>query len=392
MMKIKSLEEGHFFFTSESVTEGHPDKLCDSLSDAILDACLEQDPNAKVACEAVAKSNMVLIAGEITTTAKINIEEIVRNRIKEVGYDDVEKGLNYKDCDIIIKVTQQSPDIAQSVHENKEEEDYGAGDQGHMFGYATDETEELFPFSHLMALKLSEKLTEVRKDGTISYLRPDGKTQVTVEYKKDGNDIIPIRVQNILISTQHDPDVNQEELRKAVMDNIISPIIPSKYLDENTQYFINPSGLFVIGGPEADTGLTGRKIIVDTYGGWGAHGGGAFSGKDPSKVDRSAAYAARWIAKSLVGNKLCRRVLVQISYSIGIADPLSVHVDTFGTVTEGKSDKDLYELVVNNFNLKPGHIIKDLKLKRPIYLKTSAYGHFGRNEETFLWEQIKQLV
>lgn len=392
MMNIKPLQEGHFFFASESVTEGHPDKLCDSLSDVVLDACLKEDPNAKVACEAVAKSNMVLIAGEITTTAKINIEQIVRNRIKEVGYDDEKKGLDYKNCDVILKVTQQSPDISQAVHENKKEEDLGAGDQGHMFGYATDETPELFPYSHLIALRLSEKLAEVRKNKTVPYLRPDGKTQVTFEYKKEGGNITPLRVQNILVSTQHDPEVTNEQIKKDIMEYVITPIVPKEFIDQETQFFINPSGVFVIGGPEADAGLTGRKIIVDTYGGWGAHGGGAFSGKDPSKVDRSAAYAARWIAKSLVAAKLCRRVLVQISYSIGIADPLSVHIDTFGTVTGGKSDKDLYNLVVNNFNLKPGHIIKDLKLKRPIYEKTSTYGHFGRNDSDFTWETPKPLV
>jgi S-adenosylmethionine synthetase len=391
-MNIKALEEGQFYFSSESVTEGHPDKLCDSLSDSILDACLEQDPNAKVACEAVAKSNMVLIAGEITTAAKINIEQIVRDRIKEVGYDDEKKGLDYKTCDVILKVTQQSPDISQAVHENKEDEDVGAGDQGHMFGYATDETSELFPFSHLMALRLSERLTEVRKNKTLVWLRPDGKTQVTVQYKKDGVNITPVRVHNILVSTQHDPDITNEEIRTAIIENVIKPVIPKEYLDENTQYFINPSGLFVIGGPEADAGLTGRKIIVDTYGGWGAHGGGAFSGKDPTKVDRSGAYAARWIAKSLVASKLCKRVLVQIAYSIGIADPLSVHIDTYGTVVDRKTERDLYDAVVNNFNLKPGFIIKDLKLKRPIYKKTSSYGHFGRNDPDFTWETPRNLV
>ena len=391
MMNIKQLDEGNFFFTSESVTEGHPDKLCDSLSDAILDACLEQDADSRVACESVAKANMVLIAGEITTRAKINMEQIVRDRIKEVGYDDEKKGLDYKTCDVILKVTQQSPDISQAVTK-KEEEDLGAGDQGHMFGYATEETPELFPFSHLMALRLSEKLTEVRKNGTLSWLRPDGKTQITVEYKNVNGYTVPLRVQNILVSTQHDPDVTNEEIKKSIIEHVITPIVPKEYLDDNTQYFINPSGLFVIGGPEADAGLTGRKIIVDTYGGWGAHGGGAFSGKDPSKVDRSGAYAARWIAKSLVANKLCKRVLVQISYSIGIADPLSVHIDTYGTVVAGKTDRDLYTLVVNNFNLKPGVIIKDLALKRPIYKKTAAYGHFGRNEVEFLWETPKTLV
>jgi S-adenosylmethionine synthetase len=389
MMNIKPLEEGHFMFTSESVTEGHPDKLCDTLSDAVLDACLAQDPRSKVACEAVAKSNMILIAGEITTTAVINIEQIVRDRIKEIGYDDEKKGMDYRTCDVILKVTQQSPDIAQSVHENKEELDYGAGDQGHMFGYATDETPELFPFTHSMALKLSEKLTEVRKNGTLKWLRPDGKTQVTVEYKKDGNNIVPLRVHCVLISTQHDEDVSNEEIRKQLIEHVINAVIPKELMDEKTQLVLNPSGKFIIGGPEADAGLTGRKIIVDTYGGWGGHGGGAFSGKDPSKVDRSGAYAARWIAKSLVANKLCRRVLVQVAYSIGIADPLSIHIDTFGTEIEGKTERDLFDILVQNFNLKPGHIIKDLDLKRPIYVKTAAYGHFGRNDPDFTWETPK---
>jgi S-adenosylmethionine synthetase len=391
MMKIKQLEEGQFFFASESVTEGHPDKLCDSLSDAILDACLAQDPESRVACEAVAKSNMVLIAGEITTTAKINMEQIVRDRIKEVGYDDEKKGLDYKTCDVILKVTQQSPDINQAVTK-QEEDEQGAGDQGHMFGYATDETTELFPFSHLLALRLSERLTEVRKNKTLPWLRPDGKTQVTVQYKNVNGNCVPLRVENILVSTQHDPDITNQEIKSAILEHVILPVVPKEYLDDKTQYFVNPSGMFVIGGPEADTGLTGRKIIVDTYGGWGAHGGGAFSGKDPSKVDRSAAYAARWIAKSLVANKLCRRVLVQIAYSIGIADPLSVHIDSYGTVAEGKSDRDLYNIVVNNFNLKPAAIIRELKLKRPVYLKTAAYGHFGRNEEDFTWETPKNLL
>jgi len=289
-------------------------------------------------------------------------------------------------------VTHQSPDINQALHENQGAEELGAGDQGHMFGYATDETPELFPFSHLMALKLSERLTEVRKNKTISWLRPDGKTQVTVEYKKEGSNIRPLRIQNILVSTQHDPDVTNEEIRKAILENVVFPVVPKEFLDDHTKYFINPSGQFIIGGPEADAGLTGRKIIVDTYGGWGAHGGGAFSGKDPSKVDRSGAYAARWIAKSLVAAKLCRRVLVQISYSIGIADPLSVNIDTYGTIVEGKTEKDLFDIVVKNFHLKPGVIIKDLKLKRPIYRKTAANGHFGRNDPDFTWETPVPLV
>lgn len=386
------LKEGHFFFSSESVTEGHPDKLCDLLSDSILDACLAQDPHAKVAIESVAKSNMILIAGELTTTAKIDIEKIVRERIKEIGYDDEAKGLNYQTCDIIQNITHQSPDISQAVHEGKKEEDYGAGDQGHMFGYATDETEDLFPFSHLMALKLSEKLTEVRKNKTLTWLRPDGKTQVTVEYKKENGHVIPLRIQNILISTQHNPEVTKEEIKEGIMKYIIEPVIPKDKLDDRTHYFINPSGRFIIGGPEADSGLTGRKIIVDTYGGWGAHGGGAFSGKDCSKVDRSAAYAARWIAKSLVASKLCRRVLVQIAYSIGIAEPLSIYVDTYGTVAEGKTDKDLIDIVNKNFDLKPGMIIKELKLTRPIFVKTAAYGHFGRQDPDFTWEVPKTLA
>ena len=392
MMKVKSLKEGHFYFTSESVTEGHPDKLCDSISDAILDACFEQDPNSKVACESVAKSNTIFIAGEITTLAKIDIDQIVRNRIKEVGYDDVKKGMDYQTCEIIIKVTKQSPDISQAVHENKKDEDIGAGDQGHMFGYATDETKELFPYSHLLALRLSDKLTEVRKNKTLAWLRPDGKTQVTVEYVKENNNIRPIRIQNILVSTQHDPDITLEEIKRLILEHVINTTVNKDLVDENTQFFINPSGMFVIGGPEADAGLTGRKIIVDTYGGWGAHGGGAFSGKDPSKVDRSAAYAARWVAKSLVAAGLCKRVLVQISYSIGISDPLSVHIDTFGTVVTGKNDVDLFNIVCNNFNLKPGVIINELNLKRPIYTKTSSGGHFGRNDADFTWEEPKKLT
>ena len=388
---MQKLEEGHFFFSSESVTEGHPDKLCDLLSDSILDACLKQDPNSKVAIESVAKSNMILIAGELSTTAKIDIDQIVRDRIKEIGYDDEAKGLNYKTCDILQKITIQSPDISQAVHEGKKEEDFGAGDQGHMFGYATDETEELFPFSHLMAIKLSLKLTEVRKKGILPWLRPDGKTQVTVEYKKENGHVIPLRIQNILISAQHDPNISNEQIKENIKTHVIQEVIPQNMIDENTNFYINPSGIFIIGGPEADTGLTGRKIIVDTYGGWGAHGGGAFSGKDCSKVDRSAAYAARWIAKSLVNMKLCKRALVQIAYSIGISEPLSVYVDSYGTVKEGFTDRILSEIVIKNFDLRPGVIIKELELKRPIFAKTACGGHFGRKEEEFKWEIPKNL-
>ena len=383
-------EAPHYFFSSESVTEGHPDKLCDLISDSILDACLLQDPNSKVAMETVAKSNMILLAGELTTNAKINVDQIVRDKIKDIGYDDEKKGLNYKTCDVIQKITLQSKDISQAVHENKKDE-VGAGDQGLMFGYATNETKELFPFSHLMALKLSLKLAEVRKKNIIKYLRPDGKTQVTVEYKEENGKMIPLRVQTVLISTQHDENVSNEEIKKDIMEKVIKEVIPANMLDEETKYFINPSGKFIIGGPEADAGLTGRKIIVDTYGGWGAHGGGAFSGKDPSKVDRSGAYAARWIAKSLVHAKLCDRALVQIAYSIGIAEPLSIFVNTYGTVKEGYTDAKLVEIVKKNFNLKPGHIINELDLKTPRYAKTACGGHFSREDQGFPWENPKDL-
>ena len=391
-MDIKKLPENHFYFSSESVTEGHPDKICDSISDCILDACLSSDPNAKVACETVAKSNMILIAGEITTTSNFNEEQIIRDRLREIGYNDEKKGINYESCDVIKKITKQSPDIHQAVSENKKDEDIGAGDQGLMFGYATNETEEYMPFSFLMATKLAEKLTEVRKNKTLPWLRPDGKTEVTVEYEKKNNgEVIPIRIENILISAQHDPDVQNEEIKNKIIENVINTVIPKDKIDSNTRILINPSGKFIIGGPEGDCGLTGRKIIVDTYGGWGGHGGGAFSGKDCSKVDRSGAYLARWIAKSLVAEKLCKRCLVQISYSIGISDPLSVFVDSYGTVIEGKSDEQLAEIAIKNFNMKPGKIIQDLKLNRPIFKKTSTGGHFGRNDPDFLWEIPKKL-
>jgi S-adenosylmethionine synthetase len=392
MMNITEIPDDNFFFASESVTEGHPDKLCDSLSDSILDACLAQDPNSFVALEAACKGNMVLLAGEITTNAKVDYKQVALDRIKEVGFDDESKGLDYKTCEVLLYIQTQSKEIAQSVHENKDDEEMGAGDQGHMFGYASAETKELMPFSHLMCLKLSERLTECRKKGIIKWLRPDGKTQVTVQYKKekDGN-VVPLRFHNILISTQHDPGVSNEQIYKEIEEEVVRKVCPSDKIDSNTKIIINPSGSFVLGGPGADAGLTGRKIIVDTYGGWGAHGGGAFSGKDSSKVDRSAAYAARWIAKSLVAAGLCKRALVQIAYSIGIADPLSVHVDTYGTVKEGYTEKDLFNIVCKNFDLKPGAIIKSLDLKKPIFKSTSAYGHFGREEYGFKWEIPKTL-
>lgn len=390
-MNVTELELGQFYYASESVTEGHPDKLCDQLSDAILDACLEQDPKSYVACETVAKGNFVLVCGEITTRAKINIEQIVRDKIKDIGYDDVNKGIDYKTCDVLVKVTQQSPDISQSVHETKSEEDLGAGDQGHMFGYATSETKELFPLSHLLALTLSQRLAEVRKKGICKWMRPDGKTQITVQYKQVGKNIVPFRIHNVLISTQHDSDVSLETVRAEVKEHVIDYVLPKELVDDKTSFFINPSEKFIIGGPEADAGLTGRKIIVDSYGGWGAHGGGAFSGKDCSKVDRSGAYGARWVAKSIVASGLAERCLVQVSYSIGLADPLSVHVDTFGTVKEGYTDSDIFKVVIKNFNLRPGNLKKDLKLDRPIFSKTAAYGHFGRNDPDFTWETPKQL-
>lgn len=391
-MNVSQLDKGNFYFASESVTEGHPDKICDQISDAILDACLEQDPKAKIACETVAKGNFVLVCGELNTTAKINIEQIVRDVIKSIGYDDVGKGIDYKTCDVLVKVSQQSPEISSSVHESKSDKDLGAGDQGHMFGYATDETEELFPLSHLLALKLSKKLTEVRKNGTCKWMRPDGKTQITIQYRKEGNILIPVRIHNCLISIQHNPDIKNEKIKEDVREYVINAVLPKNLIDDKTTFFINPSEHFVIGGPEADAGLTGRKIIVDSYGGWGAHGGGAFSGKDSSKVDRSGAYGARWVAKSIVSNGLAKRCLVQVSYSIGLPDPLSIHIDTFGTVKEGYSDCDLFKIVCKNFSLRPGDLIEQLKLTRPIFFKTASYGHFGRNDPDFTWEIPKKLL
>jgi S-adenosylmethionine synthetase len=378
-----------FLFTSESVNEGHPDKLCDQVSDAVLDACLKQDPASKVACETCTKTNLLMIFGEITTKAKINFEQVVRDALAKIGYDAKEKGLDYKTCSVIVAIEQQSPDIAQGVHVDRKAEDIGAGDQGHMFGYATDETKELMPLTHLLATQLGARLTEVRKKGILKWVRPDGKTQVTIEYKKEGGAMIPIRVHTIVISTQHDESVTLEKIQADLMEHVIKHVVPAKYLTKETIFHLNPSGRFVIGGPHGDAGLTGRKIIIDTYGGWGAHGGGAFSGKDPTKVDRSAAYAARWIAKSLVHAKLCRRVLVQISYAIGVAEPLSLFVDTYGTGE--RSDKELVAIVKKNFDLRPGVIMRDLKLTRPIYTKTAAYGHFGRDDADFTWETPKSL-
>ena len=381
-------------FTSESVTEGHPDKICDQVSDAILDALYEQDPYSRVACETLTNTGFVMVMGEITTKANIDIPQIVRNTVTTIGYDSSEKGFDGNTCAVMVALDQQSPDIAMGVDKALEAKegaltddlDTGAGDQGMMFGYATNETPELMPYPISLAHKLALQLTKVRKDGTLTYLRPDGKTQVTVEYDENGK---PARLDAVVLSTQHDPDVTQEQIHEDIKKHVFDAILPQELVDENTKFFVNPTGRFVIGGPHGDSGLTGRKIIVDTYGGYARHGGGAFSGKDCTKVDRSAAYAARYAAKNIVAAGLADKCEIQLSYAIGVAQPTSVMVDTFGT---GKlSDEKITEIVRENFDLRPAGIIKMLDLRRPIYKQTAAYGHFGRNDLDLPWEKLDKV-
>ena len=376
-------------FTSESVTEGHPDKLCDLISDSVLDACLKEDKFSRVACETVAGKGQILVTGEITSNAQVDIEQIVRDTLRKVGYDNAETDIDYRTCKVLLNMSKQSSDIALGVDKSLEDKvgdevkSEGAGDQGIMFGFATSETESFMPMPIYLAHRLAERLTYVRKEGIIPYLRPDGKVQVTVEYEDD----VPVRIDTVVVSSQHLEEVSLDELRDAIIKEVIFNVIPKELLDDNTKYYINPTGRFVIGGPLGDSGLTGRKIIVDTYGGYSRHGGGAFSGKDPTKVDRSAAYMARYIAKNIVANGYAKKCEIQFSYAIGIAKPISIYVDTFGTGTI--SENEIVEKIYNNFDLTPTGIINTLNLREPIYTKTTNYGHFGKND--LAWEQIVKI-
>ena len=383
-------------FTSESVTEGHPDKMCDQVSDAVLDACIAQDPRSRVACETATKTGYVMLLGEITTAADINYDQLAREVITGIGYDRAKKGFDGQTCGVLVAISQQSSDIAMGVDEaleaksgemtEAEVESIGAGDQGMMFGYACDENPVLMPTPIYLAHKLSRRMAEVRKNGTLEWMRPDGKSQVTVEYQFG----VPVRVDTVLISTQHAPEVSQKEIREAVIQHVMKPVLPENMVDDDLKIFVNPTGRFVTGGPLGDAGLTGRKIIVDTYGGMGRHGGGAFSGKDPTKVDRSGAYAARWVAKNLVAAGLAKRCEIQVSYAIGVAHPLSVNVETFGTGTI--PDEKIIELINEFFDLRPGAIIRDLELRRPIYKQLAAYGHFGRDDLDLTWEKTDRAM